>query len=196
MIMKKQYIIIALAITMASLTGSVYAMNENQSEQSSEITIRQQQSTFNINMIEVPLEVLVADSKHAVNGIVESSESKIFTPEGERNDPVVVTDYIIVITDDIYDNYDAGKVLVRTYGGETKSLKMDCHGCASFEIGEEIVVLLADEEDASGYGNNLHVAGLEHGVFKVSDNTARNTVYDSLDKSELIADIQTLKNIN
>lgn len=196
MIMKKQYIIIALAVTMASLTGSVYAINENQSEESNDLVIRQQQSNINISLIQVPLATLVDDSKHAVHGIVESSQSKVYTPEDTGNQPFVVTDHIIIITDDIYDNYDADKVLVRTWGGETKSHKTDCHGCASFEIGEEIIVLLGDQEDASGYGNNLHVAGLEHGVFKVNDNTGKNPVYESIDKSELKADIRTLKNIN
>lgn len=118
------------------------------------------------------VEFLAANTPFAIKGtVIELSQVPI------DEDALVIdvfTDVVVDVDKDLSGKYTDDTITVRIKGGETEAARYVYESSPDFKIGEKVLLLVADKEPDSIYGDNYYVAGLQHGKFTLDDGQAIN----------------------
>jgi len=115
------------------------------------------------------VEYLAKETPYAIVGTVEDI---IMLPVqyDEVGIANVFTDIVIDVDKDIHQDYDQSDIKVRIQGGQTEKHHVIVEASPVFEIGKRVLVIVAEKEPDSIYGNNHYVAGLQHGKYDLEEN--------------------------
>jgi len=113
-----------------------------------------------------PLEFLAEKTPYAIKGKVID-----LIPVDEKTDEHgivdVFTDVVIDVKKDISEQYAENTITVRIRGGETDTAIYEYEHAPEFAVNENILILVADKEPESMFGDNYYVAGLDQGKFNL-----------------------------
>lgn len=142
------------------------------------------------------LEYLAENTPYAISGVVID-----MIPVDEQTDELGITDVftnvVIDVTKDISAQYTEDTITVRIFGGETDTRIYQYEHSAEFAIGEKVLILVAEKEPQSIFGDNYYVAGLQHGKYNLDeDGTAKNKNSDrDMSEKSLEDKIKEIKQI-
>lgn len=163
--MKKQNSIILSLVVVAVLSAGIF----------STVGIDSKQTIFIGSALpDYPVEYLAENTPFAIKGkVIELVE--VPTQIDEVGIGNVFTDVIIDVKKDLSGQYTDDTITLRVQGGSIGNADYVYGGAPEFTVGEKILVLVADKEPESIYGDNYYVAGMQHGKYNLDeDGKAKN----------------------
>ncbi len=171
--MKKQNSIIFSLIAVAIISTGVLATQNLETKE-----------TFRIgaSLPDFPLEVLAENTPFAIKGtVIELIQIPIDENAFVKD---VYTDVVIAVKEDLSGKYTEDTITVRIQGGETETAKYVYDGSPEFTLGEKVLILVADKEPESIFGDNYYVAGWQHGKYNLDQEGEAKNKDSDRDMSE------------
>ena len=183
--MKKQNTIILSLVAIAVLSAGIFSTMSVESKET---------MLIGSSLPDYTVEFLAENTPFAIKGkVIDLVEVPIqYDIVGIGN---VFTDVVIDVKKDLSGQYTDDTITVRVQGGETDTAIYEYEGSPEFAIGEKVLILVADKEPESIYGDNYYVAGMQHGKYNLDeDGNAKNKNSDrNMSEKSLEDKIKTAK---
>lgn len=120
-----------------------------------------------------PMEFLAQKSVYVIKGTVAETKP-VPTTFNEFGSPQIYTDVVLNVEEDLHKKYTDKQITIRMRGGISENYKIVSDSAPTFNVGENVLIFVADKEPQSVYGDNYYVAGLKLGKYSISDGIAHN----------------------
>jgi len=117
--------------------------------------------------------------------------SSIDSDPARHDKPMVYTDIVIDVEQDVAEKYKDSQITVRTLGGKTDKYWVDVSYSPTFEIGEKVLMFVSKEPE-SEMGDNYFVLAQELGKYKIVDGKAYGKDHEKgIDLDQFISGIHS-----
>ncbi len=107
------------------------------------------------------------------------------------NKPMVYTDVVIDVEQDVANKYKDSQVTVRTLGGKTDKYWVNVSFSPTFEIGEKVLIFVS-KEPGSEMGDNYLVLAQQFGKYKIDGGKAYGKDRENgIDQDQFIREIRS-----